>query len=360
MADVTINQLTRGTPAGSNILPYSTGSVTLGVPVSAIFQNAGNIGINTSSPDHKLTVNAASDNVGGILVTGSNAPAIRFNDTTDGSSYSLVCGQNNGALVLAADESNTAAGSLISFRVDTVERMRIDANGNVGIGLLPNAWSTGIAALQLGGSSCIWSDRVAGLRTFYGTNYYYDGTNRKYIAAGAATEYLQAVDGAHVWYNAAAGAAAATVTLTERLRIAASGSVGIGTSNPQAILDVNGDVRASNTAKAWVNFNGTGSTGANQTIRASYNVSSVFKNGTGDYTIYFTTPMVDNNYCASTMGWQANPNINSVYAWPKATSSYSTTFNTDYIRVASGTPHIAGAHNESYANADAVLVSIYR
>jgi len=51
-------------------------------------------------------------------------------------------------------------------------------------------------------------------------------------------------------------------------------------------------------AKAWVNFNGTGTIGNNQTIRSDYNVSSVTKNGTGDYTVNFTTPMSDANYSA--------------------------------------------------------------
>jgi hypothetical protein len=48
--------------------------------------------------------------------------------------------------------------------------------------------------------------------------------------------------------------------------------------------------------KAWVNFNGTGTIGQSQTIRSNYNVSSVTKNGTGDYTVNFTTPMADANY----------------------------------------------------------------
>jgi hypothetical protein len=45
--------------------------------------------------------------------------------------------------------------------------------------------------------------------------------------------------------------------------------------------------------RAWVNFDGTTSPG---TIRASGNVSSVTRNGTGDYTINFTTAMPDANY----------------------------------------------------------------
>ena len=43
--------------------------------------------------------------------------------------------------------------------------------------------------------------------------------------------------------------------------------------------------------RAWVNFNGS-----TATIRASFNVSSVTRNGTGDYTITFTNAMPDANY----------------------------------------------------------------
>ena len=44
--------------------------------------------------------------------------------------------------------------------------------------------------------------------------------------------------------------------------------------------------------RAWVNFNGTGTVA----IRASGNVSSITDNGVGNYTVNFTTAMVDANY----------------------------------------------------------------
>jgi hypothetical protein len=47
--------------------------------------------------------------------------------------------------------------------------------------------------------------------------------------------------------------------------------------------------------KAWVNFNGV----TTVTIRASFNIASVVRNGTGDYTITFTTAMPDANYVIS-------------------------------------------------------------
>lgn len=46
-------------------------------------------------------------------------------------------------------------------------------------------------------------------------------------------------------------------------------------------------------AKAWVNFNGTGTL----SIRNSFNISSVIDNGVGNYTINFIVPFSNNNYC---------------------------------------------------------------
>ena len=52
--------------------------------------------------------------------------------------------------------------------------------------------------------------------------------------------------------------------------------------------------------KAWVNFNGTGTVA----IRASYNVSSITDNGTGDFTVNFTTALADANYSVVSAGSQ--------------------------------------------------------
>lgn len=51
-------------------------------------------------------------------------------------------------------------------------------------------------------------------------------------------------------------------------------------------------------AKAWVNFNGTGT----PAIRASYNVSSITKGSTGQYTVNFTNAFADANYSVTTSG----------------------------------------------------------
>ena len=53
-----------------------------------------------------------------------------------------------------------------------------------------------------------------------------------------------------------------------------------------------GQPAMSGAAKAWVNFNGTGTVA----IRAAFNVSSITDNGTGDYSVNFTTALADSNY----------------------------------------------------------------
>ena len=51
-------------------------------------------------------------------------------------------------------------------------------------------------------------------------------------------------------------------------------------------------------AKAWVNFNGTGTVA----IRDDLNVSSITDNGTGKYTVNFTTAMSNANYAVAVAG----------------------------------------------------------
>ena len=54
-------------------------------------------------------------------------------------------------------------------------------------------------------------------------------------------------------------------------------------------------VVASGSAKAWVNFNGTGTVA----IREDSNVASITDEGTGDYTVNFTAALTDVNYCTN-------------------------------------------------------------
>jgi hypothetical protein len=86
-------------------------------------------------------------------------------------------------------------------------------------------------------------------------------------------------------------------------------------------------------AKAWVNFNGTGTVA----IRDSFNVSSITDNGTGDYTVNFTTAMPNANYAlAGTTVWFSGSEGNIVLY------NSNTTVTTSAMRIITGVPGTAG------------------
>jgi hypothetical protein len=93
--------------------------------------------------------------------------------------------------------------------------------------------------------------------------------------------------------------------------------------------------------RAWVNFDGFN--GSGNTVRGSGNVSSVTRNGTGDYTVNFANAMPDVNY-----GWTVSGNRLSsfnfeivgpatsaptVSAFRFATGSGATRIDMDYASV---------------------------
>jgi hypothetical protein len=86
-------------------------------------------------------------------------------------------------------------------------------------------------------------------------------------------------------------------------------------------------------ARAWVNFDGTTSPG---TIRNSFNVTSVTKNGTGDYTVNFTNTMPNANYFSSILGVQSSADGSMVANSILARTTSSIRFGTGYPRSLGG------------------------
>ena len=74
-------------------------------------------------------------------------------------------------------------------------------------------------------------------------------------------------------------------------------------SNARNIADItNGDDAPVYACRAWVNFDGTNAFSPNPStsaIRDSGNVSSIYQNGTGQYTVNFATAMPDANYAVA-------------------------------------------------------------
>jgi hypothetical protein len=166
-----------------------------------------------------------------------------------------------------------------------------------------------------------------------------------YTGGGSVGTTLWAANGTSIFYN--------------------TGNVGIGTTNPATTLDVNGSVRPGSTGVttggactaegsfayditahspvycndsgiwtamsanknggvvARINFDGTSCT-PSCTIRSSSNISSVVRNGVGDYTLNFTTAIVDADYSvAATAGFMSLGSYGrfvDIYGTPTTTS----------------------------------------
>jgi hypothetical protein len=70
-----------------------------------------------------------------------------------------------------------------------------------------------------------------------------------------------------------------------------------GVANTPPTIQDSAGTQVGTFCRAWVNFNGTGAIA----IRASANVSSITDNGTGNYTVNFTTAMSDANYSVTAL-----------------------------------------------------------
>ena len=110
-----------------------TGSVTadgLTVDTDTLVVDAANnrVGIGTSSPATELHVASPSDSNSQIRINGSTSTV-----------YSRLYSDNNGVLAISTDVGNQVAGSYMMFEVKGSEAMRIDASGNLGIGVTPAA-----------------------------------------------------------------------------------------------------------------------------------------------------------------------------------------------------------------------------
>jgi len=80
-------------------------------------------------------------------------------------------------------------------------------------------------------------------------------------------------------------------------------------STPPTIQDSAG-TQIGTFCRAWVNFNGATVTNpASMTgVRASFNIASILDNGTGDYTVTFTTAMPDADYAVVCLNHQSTGN----------------------------------------------------
>jgi hypothetical protein len=172
--------------------------------------SGGNVGIGTSSPGEKLAI-------------------------WEGNIYALRAG---GAKLRLADQNNEVSieslpvgvASEMVFKNNTVERMRLDASGNLGLGVTPSAWASGAKALQFDSYSALFESVVGRTSLAFNARESSSGSYN-YLQAEAASMYQQ-VSGKHEWYTAPSGTAGNAISFTEAMTLDASGRLMVGTTMP--------------------------------------------------------------------------------------------------------------------------------
>jgi hypothetical protein len=196
----------------------------------------------------------------------------------------VIAGDTSGTVTLDAP---AVAGSTV-LNLPTISGgtlVTTDSAGNVGIGVTPSAWLSTRTAVELrspgSGVVGISNGNVQLSSNIYSNT---SGNNTYGINGSGVIAVCAATSGEFNIFTAPSGTAGTTATLTTALVVENGGNLRFNSGYGSAAVAYG--------CRAWVNFNGTGTVA----IRASGNVSSITDNGTGDYTVNFTTAMPDVNY----------------------------------------------------------------
>lgn len=231
------------------------------------------VGIGTDTPQNKTHIQQISATTNAVTQLlrldsqSSGTPAIGIGVGMEFAAETSAGNTEVGVVLEAVTTDVTAASEDFDLVFKTMqngaaaaERVRIRSDGNVGIGT--NSPST---ILSLSRSSACVAQFANGTATAqvgaFGTNV---------AAFGSSTNH------------------------PTRFLINGNIQAGIETSGAFQFNSGYGSVATAFGCRAWINFDGT--SGSIGTGRGSGNVSSVTDNGTGDYTVNFTTALPDANY----------------------------------------------------------------
>jgi hypothetical protein len=214
-----ISSTTENSPYLGDI-KFKTGNTTYGsLSTRMIITGAGNVGIGTTTPSALLS---GTERV--LEISNSNLASL-YLDSTTGRRWSV---------------SSIATGQLTFWDIDAVaERMRIDTSGNVGIGT--TSPDVKLEVVQASPTDGIIADFVNSTNA--------GGTTAAIKLSNADSEACDVVLGANrVGANFGSDffislSDSVDGSNQERFRITEAGNVGIGTTTPAYLLDVNGTAR---------------------------------------------------------------------------------------------------------------------
>ena len=258
--------------SGSNICSWET-AVDLGTifTVEYWFRRTGSMATHSIAGCHLNHASFRNGGYAGLLLgyvaTGTSASKLILYASSNGSSWDQV----NAALISDFPVLNT-------WEHRALVRNGVNWHYYVNGTRTYTTSAGGSAALWTGGSKCTVG------AAFYG------GTNAP-GAVGGNYDDFRITNGVER-YSGASFTPPSTAHLTS------AGDVNkhiVVNSDADGVAIGTGGINQARIAKAWVNFNGSGTVA----IRDSYNVGSITDNGTGTYTVNFSTAMTNANYCCN-------------------------------------------------------------
>ena len=192
-----------------------TGDLTVDTDTLYVDSTNNRVGIGTSSPSANLNV------------ASSNA-TVHLTDTDD-TTYAEIR-NNGGTFTIASDEGAAASNSSINFRVDGTEAMRIDSNGNVGIGTTSPS-----SQLHIHGAAPAFTVKDSRSKTWVAGedlgSINFDSSDASNTPTTVAKINVETDDGSAGTYTAMTFSTATPSALSERMRIDSRGNLLVGATN---------------------------------------------------------------------------------------------------------------------------------
>jgi hypothetical protein len=190
----------------------------------------GNVGMGTTNPSYKLSVNGDIASItGAYYLQRSSAsavlPIIRY---WDGNGSPMTGGALGDILTIGTQGTNDLA-----IATDNTRRITVTSSGNVAIGVTSPTTTT-FAHLFVGRNFSLFSGSSNDV--YFGSNFYYNSGFRARYAEPSTM--ISTANGDILFSNSSSGTADASLTATEKARITAGGFLGIGTSSPVGPLTI--------------------------------------------------------------------------------------------------------------------------